>query len=75
MSKRTINIAINKATGEFFDAVKAFDNSDDRFLERKKYHEGRLELVCCECRQDLVVSSSKFKRIYLRHKPKYMVSM
>ncbi|AWG23887.1 DUF6035 family protein [Flavobacterium kingsejongi] len=66
---RSIKIAFNKTSGEILDADKVFDITKDAFQIRRKYHEKNLELSCCECEQDLMVSGSKYDRLHFKHKP------
>lgn len=66
---RSIKIAFDKTTGEILDADEVFDIAKDAFQIRKKYHEKNLELSCCECEQDLMVSGSKYDRLHFKHKP------
>lgn len=66
---RSIKIAFDKTSGEILDADEVFDITKDAFQIRKKYHEKNLILSCCECEQDLMVSSSKYDRLHFKHKP------
>ncbi|NVO11172.1 MAG: hypothetical protein HXX16_14510 [Bacteroidales bacterium] len=66
---RSIKIAFDKTSGEILDADEVFDIVKDAFQIRKKYHEKNLELSCCECEQDLMVSGSKYDRLHFKHKP------
>lgn len=66
---RSIKIAFDKLSGEILDADEIFDITKDAFQIRKKYHEKNLELSCCECEQDLMVSGSKYDRLHFKHKP------
>lgn len=66
---RSIKIAFDKTSGEIIDADKVFDITKDAFQIRRKYHEKNLELSCCECEQDLMVSGSKYDRLHFKHKP------
>jgi len=66
---RSIKIAFDKTTGEILDADEVFDIAKDAFQIRKKYHEKNIELSCCECEQDLMVSGSKYDRLHFKHKP------
>jgi len=71
MSKynRSIKIAFDKKSGEILNADEVFDITKDAFRIREKYHEGNLDLSCCECGQDLSVSGSKYDRLHFKHKP------
>lgn len=66
---RSIKIAFDKTSGEIIDSDKVFDITKDAFQIRRKYHEKNLELSCCECEQDLMVSGSKYDRLHFKHKP------
>ncbi|MFB9120039.1 DUF6035 family protein [Bergeyella porcorum] len=66
---RSIKIAFDKTSGEILDADEIFDITKSAFEVRKKYHERDLVLSCCECGQDLIVSSSKYDRLHFKHKP------
>lgn len=67
--ERSIKIALNKASGEILDADEVFDIKTDAFEIRKKYHEKKLILSCCECEQDLMVAGSKYDRLHFKHMP------
>lgn len=67
--ERSIKIAFDKTTGEILEADGLFNNKINAFEIRKKYHEKKLLLSCCECEQDLVVSGSKYDRLHFKHKP------
>lgn len=71
MSKynRSIKIAFDKKSGKILNADEVFDITKDAFRIREKYHEGNLDLSCCECGQDLSVSGSKYDRLHFKHKP------
>ncbi|MDD4437734.1 MAG: DUF6035 family protein [Tissierellia bacterium] len=66
---RSIKIAFDKISGEILDADEIFDITKDAFQIRKKYHEKKLILSCCECEQDLMISGSKYDRLHFKHKP------
>lgn len=68
---RSIKIAFDKESEEILDADEVFDISTEAFEIRKKYHEKNLNLSCCECEQDLMVSGSKYDRLHFKHKPGY----
>lgn len=69
--ERSIKIAFDKVSGEILDADKVFDKKKDAFEIRRLFHEGKLNLSCCECEQDLNVSGSKYDRLHFKHKPKH----
>jgi len=67
--ERSIKLAFDKTSGEILEADKEFSETKDAFQIRRRYHENKLNLSCCECEQDLIVSGSKFDRIHFKHKP------
>ena len=68
--ERSIKIAFDKISGEILDADELFAKSNkDAFEIRREYHEKKLDLSCCECEQDLMVSGSKYDRLHFKHKP------
>ena len=67
--ERSIKLALDKSTGEILKANEVFEKAKDAFSVRRKYHEGELQLSCCECEQDLMISASKFDRLHFKHKP------
>jgi hypothetical protein len=67
--ERSIKLAFDKTSGEILEAEKVFSETKDAFQIRKQYHENKLNLSCCECEQDLIVSGSKFDRLHFKHKP------
>lgn len=67
--ERSIKIAFDKKSGKIIYADKAFITRKDAFQLRTSYHKGKVELSCCECDQDLVVSDSKNNNIHFKHKP------
>lgn len=67
--ERSIRIAFEKLTGEILEANELFTVKTEGFEIRKLYHTGELPLSCCECEQDLVISSSKYDRLHFKHKP------
>lgn len=68
---RSIKIALDKASGKILDADDIFKNTKDAFQIRKSYHEKLLDVLCCECHQDLIVSGSKYDRLHFKHKPQH----
>lgn len=69
LHERSIKVAFNKETREIIDADEIFKNTKESFQIRKEYHEKSFLLSCCECEQDLIVSSSKYDRLYFKYKP------
>lgn len=67
--ERLIKIAVDKVSGEIFDADEVFHKTKDAFEIRRKYHNQEFLPVCCECDQDLTVSDSKRDRLHFKHKP------
>ncbi len=67
--ERSIKLSFDKASGEMLEADKVFSEPKESFQIRKQYHENKLNLSCCECEQELIVSGSKFDRLHFKHKP------
>lgn len=67
--KRSIKVAYDKTSGKRLEADQEFSKTKDSFEVRKSYHSKEIKLTCCECDQDLIVSSSKFDRLHFKHKP------
>jgi competence CoiA-like predicted nuclease len=66
---RSIKYAVNKDTGEILEAEKYFDSKSAAFQERKNFARGQLSVVCYECGQDLLISSSKKSVVHFKHYP------
>lgn len=66
--ERTISIAFDKVSGEILEADELFKSYKEAFAIRRQSHLDEIELFCCECRQKLVVASSKYDRLHFRHK-------
>lgn len=69
--ERSIKIAFDKLSGEVLDADDLFDKKKEGFEIRRLFHERKLELSCCECEQDLNISTSKYDRLHFKHKPNH----
>lgn len=67
--ERSIKLAFDKSTGLILEAEEVFNKTKEAFHIRKQYHENKLNLFCCECEQELIVSGSKFDRLHFKHKP------
>ncbi len=67
--ERSIKLAFDKNLGKILEAEEVFSETKDAFNIRKQYHEKKLNLFCCECEQELMVSGSKFDRLHFKHKP------
>lgn len=67
--ERSIKLAFDKTSGEILEADEVFSETKESFQIRKQYHENKLNLSCCECEQELMVSGSKFDRLHFKHKP------
>jgi hypothetical protein len=69
MKELLIPFAYNKRTGAQHAARELFDHpATERFKRRREYHEGEL-WVCCECLQDLTISTSVKDKLFFKHKP------
>lgn len=71
MRERTIKYAVDKISGETFDADEIFKNKPEGFEVRKDNALDRYELICLECEQKLTVSSSKYDRLHFKHLPNH----
>ncbi|HEX7356284.1 MAG TPA: DUF6035 family protein [Ignavibacteriaceae bacterium] len=67
--ERKIKVAFDKISGEYLEAEQVFDDKKDGFLIRKKFHKNDIELYCCECEQQLNVSTSKYDNLHFKHQP------
>lgn len=67
--ERSIKLAFDKTSGEILEADEVFSETKESFNIRKQYHENNLNLSCCECEQELMVSGSKLDRLHFKHKP------
>lgn len=67
--ERTIKEAFDKLSGEILKADEVFNDTEDKFLLRKKFHKDEIELFCLECHQKLNVSTSKYDRLHFKHNP------
>ena len=67
---RSIKVAFEKLSGKVLEADEIFEKVKDGFIIRKKYHNNEIQLFCCECQQQLSVSTSKYDRLHFKHKPK-----
>ncbi len=66
---RTVKYATDACTGEIYDADVVFKETSKAHEYRKLYNEGKLDIICNECEQELIVSSSRYSRIHFKHKP------
>ena len=69
--ERSIKVAFDKVSGEILDAEEVFDTKKNAFDIRKQYHEGKINLSCRECEQDLAISGSKYDRLHFKHKQRH----
>ncbi|WP_024772918.1 DUF6035 family protein [Aquimarina macrocephali] len=67
--ERAIKYALNRDTGEVIDASLMFQESKIAHKYREAYNREEFGLHCLECDNPLVISSSKYDKIYLRHSP------
>src|SRR5688500_7198036 len=65
--ERSIKIAFDKVLGEVVEADDVFKNPKEGFATRRKFSLDEIELYCCECRQKLGVSTSKYDRLHFKH--------
>jgi competence CoiA-like predicted nuclease len=65
--ERSIKIAFDNVSGEILEADELFKNTKQAFIIRRKFHLDEIELYCCECRQKLNVSTSKYDRLHFKH--------
>lgn len=68
-SRVTIKQALNKETGEIIIADRLFNNRELGFDYRREYNRKKITPVCLSCGNKLVVSSSKYDKIYFKHLP------
>ena len=66
-NERSIKIAFDRISGEVLDADEVFGSKKDAFQIRKEFHRDEVELYCCECKQKLNVSTSKYDRLHFKH--------
>ncbi|MHB0756927.1 DUF6035 family protein [Polaribacter sp. M15] len=69
-SKRSIQFAFEKISGKVLNANEIFEEYKGGFKKRKEFNENKLELSCCECKQELEISSSKKDFLHFKHKKK-----
>lgn len=69
--ERSIKYALDKTSGKILEAEKFFDKTNNPYERRTEYHSDKLDLLCLECGQDLIISSSKFDRFHFKHKPNH----
>jgi len=67
--ERTIKVAFDKISGDVLEADEIFNEAKEGFQERKKFHQEQLDLYCCECKQRLAISGSKYDRLHFKHYP------
>jgi competence CoiA-like predicted nuclease len=67
--QRSIDLAYDKVTGEFYDADLVFQVAKEGYELRKQYNSGKLNLFCCRCDQPLIISDSKNDRLHFKHFP------
>lgn len=68
--ERSIRIAFDKISGEVLEADEVFKSAKPGFEIRKQFHTDELDLFCCECHQELGVSTSKYDRLHFKHHKK-----
>lgn len=64
---RRIKVAFDKISGEYIEADQVFDDKKDGFAIRRQFHRNEIELYCCECEQQLNVSTSKYDNLHFKH--------
>lgn len=67
--RRSIDLALDKKSGILYDADKIFKNQKDGYELRTAYNLGQLDLHCCNCDQELLISDSKKDRLHFKHFP------
>ena len=65
-SDYSIPLAYDKKTGERID-IDELENIKQGYEMRKRYNEGEFIPICVDCKEDLVVSTSKNERVHFRH--------
>lgn len=69
-SKRSIQFAFEQISGKVLNANEIFEEYKGGFKERTEYNENKLKLSCCECNQELEISSSKNGFLHFKHQKK-----
>ena len=69
-SKRSIQFAFEKISGKVLNANVIFKEYKGGFKKRAEYNEDNLELSCCECGQELIISSSKNSFLHFKYQSK-----
>jgi len=67
---RAIKLGVDLETGQIYDADELFKEIKSAFEVRKLFHEDKISLHCCECYQELDVSTSKYDRLHFKHQKK-----
>ncbi len=67
--ERSIHQAKDRITNKLLNADEIFRITKDAFEIRRQYHAREIEPYCCECDQNLTVSTSKNDRLYFKHLP------
>ena len=67
--ERAIKIVFDKQSERIIDVDEVLSKKTNAFDIRRQYNERLLLPICCECGQDLGVSSSKYDRVHFKHKP------
>jgi len=65
--ERSIKFAFDKISGEILEADEIFEKTKDAYIIRKEFNKNKIELYCCECKQKLNVSTSKYDRLHFKH--------
>ncbi len=63
----SIRFAFDKVSETILDAEQVFTTAKDGQVIRLKHNKDEIDLVCLECKQRLLVSSSKKSRSYFKH--------
>ncbi|HHT23310.1 MAG TPA: hypothetical protein GXZ87_08385 [Bacteroidales bacterium] len=66
---RSIKIVYDNTTRKILEADEIFDNKKDGHKIRLQYHNKEIDFSCYECGQDLIISKSKYDKLYFKHKP------
>jgi len=68
--RRAITLGVELKSGIIYDADELFNVTKFGFKIRKQFHEGKILLHCCECYQELDISTSKYDRLHFKHQKK-----
>lgn len=65
--ERSIKIAFDRKSGKKLFADEIFDDRLIGYDYRLKYNRNEIEPICVECDEKLIVSPSKYQKLYFRH--------